>query len=130
MSMPTLKRRVEASVDTVLARMPEALAAEGFGVLTEIDVKQTMKKKLDVDFRSYRILGACNPKLAKRALDTDLDVGVLLPCNVTVYEADDGTSVISAVDPEAAIGAFGDGPLRELAREVRERLDRVLDAAS
>jgi uncharacterized protein (DUF302 family) len=127
MTMPALKRNVSGTYDEVLARVPELLATEGFGVLTEIDVKATLEKKIDVDFRPYTILGACNPPLAHRALSHDLDVGVLLPCNVLVYQDDDGGVVVSAMDPEAAIGAFGGDELKALAREVRDRLSRVLD---
>lgn len=127
MSMPVLKREVAASYDETLARVPEALKSEGFGVLTEIDVKQTLKQKIDVDFRRYKILGACNPALAHRALGSDLDVGVLLPCNVVVYEKDDGHTVVSAVDPVAAIGSFGSDELAALAVEVKTKLQRALD---
>ncbi len=113
--------------DEMLERVPEALKAEGFGVLTEIDVKETLKQKIDVDFRRYKILGACNPPLAHRALQSDLDVGVLLPCNVVLYETDDGGTVVSAVDPAAAIGEFGNDDLRDIAKDVKERLGRVLE---
>ena len=125
--MPVMKREVNRTYDEMLERVPEALKAEGFGVLTEIDVKETLKQKIDVDFRRYKILGACNPPLAHKALEADLDVGVLLPCNVVVYEADDGRTVVSAVDPAAAIGEFGNDDLRDIAEDVKERLGRVLD---
>lgn len=127
MSMPTMKRKLNHSYDEMLKRVPEELKAEGFGVLTEIDIKQTLKKKIDVDFRRYTILGACNPPLAHKALTSDLDVGILLPCNVVIYETDDGHTVVSAVDPAAAIGEFGDESLREVADEVKARLTRVLE---
>ena len=91
-----IQRTLDLGFDAVLARVPDALKAEGFGVLTEIDVKETLRKKLDVDFRRYRILGACNPAFAHRALAHSLDIGMLLPCNVVVYETDDGTTVVSA----------------------------------
>ena len=127
MTMPTMKRELTTSYDDLLVSVPEALATEGFGVLTQIDVKQTLKKKIDVDFRRYMILGACNPALAHQALGVDIDVGVFLPCNVVIYENDDGGTVISAVDPVQAIGVFGNDALREAAVEVRARLARALE---
>ena len=107
----------------------QKLAAEGFGVLCEIDVAATMKKKLDVDFRPYVILGACNPPFAHRALTAERDIGLLLPCNVIVY-ADDtpGRSVIAAMDPVVALGVTGNSDLGPLAEEVKSRLMRALHA--
>jgi len=104
-----------------------ALKAEGFGVLTEIDVQATFKKKLDADFRRYVILGACNPHLAHRALSASLDIGLLLPCNVIVYEEGAG-SVVSLVDPLSMLGVSGAEGLDSVAREARARLERVRDA--
>jgi uncharacterized protein (DUF302 family) len=127
MTMPAIKRELTTSYDDLLTTVPEALATEGFGVLTQIDVQQTLKKKIGADFRRYMILGACNPALAHQALQVDIDVGVLLPCNVVIYEKDDGGTVISAVDPVQAIGVFGDEALREAAVEVRTRLARALE---
>lgn len=124
--MDVLKRDLPLRFDQTLAMLPEALGAEGFGVLTEIDVQQTMKKKLGVDFRRYRILGACNPPLAHQALSTTLDVGVMLPCNVVVWEADDGHAVVEAIDPMQTMAA-GDARLRPIADEVRRKLVNVLD---
>jgi uncharacterized protein (DUF302 family) len=119
------------SLDYPLAveRTKEALAAEGFGVLTEIDVAATMKKKLDVDFRPYVILGACNPPLAHRALTAERDLGLLLPCNVIVY-ADDipGRSVVAVLDPVEALQLTGNEHIRPLAEDVKARLMRVLAA--
>ena len=130
MNMPSMKRSLHESFDSVLARIPEALSKEGFGVLTEIDVQATMKKKLDKDIRPYRILGACNPALAHRALGVDPEVGVLLPCNVVVYEQENGDTIVSIVDPNAAIGAFGPPALKEVASEVSAKLARVLESVA
>ena len=112
-----------------IERVKEALAAEGFGILCEIDVAATMKKKLDVDFRPYVILGACNPPLAHRALTAERDIGLLLPCNIIVY-ADDapGRSVIAAMDPIVALGVTGNTSLQPVAEEVKSRLIRALAA--
>jgi uncharacterized protein (DUF302 family) len=107
----------------------DALSAEGFGVLTEIDVAATLKKKLDVDFRPYVILGACNPPLAHLALTAERDVGLLLPCNVVVYADDDPSrSVVAVLDPVEALQLTGNDELRPIAEDVRGRLLRVLDA--
>lgn len=102
-----------------------ALKTEGFGVLTTIDVRQTMREKLGVDYHPYVILGACNPPLAHRALSTTPEVGLLLPCNVVVYETEDGC-VVSAMDPAAAMGIMPHPELEAVAKEVRARLERVL----
>jgi uncharacterized protein (DUF302 family) len=119
---------IDQPYDQALKRTRAALKAQGFGVLTEIYVKQTMKAKLDVDFRPYIILGACNPPLARRALSADLGLGLLLPCNVVVYDNGDGTSTVEAMDPEAALGLVGDNPVvAEVAREARTRLRLALD---
>ena len=121
----TLKRLTHQTYEEVLARIPELLKAEGFGVLTQIDVKETMKQKIGVDFRKYRILGACNPQLAHQVLSADLEVGAMLPCNVVVYEGDDGKAVVLAIDPTQAIAAANPA-IRPVADEVKERLGRVL----
>ena len=123
-----IQKTLDLGFDEALARVPEALKAEGFGVLTEIDVQATLRKKLDVDFRRYRILGACNPPFAHRALQHSLDVGMLLPCNVIVYETDEGKTVVSAVDPMQTLAARGDAALQPLAEEVRRKLQRVVDS--
>jgi uncharacterized protein (DUF302 family) len=123
-----IQKTLDLGFDETLARLPEALKAEGFGILTEIDVQATLKKKLDVDFRRYRILGACNPPFAHRALQHSLDVGMLLPCNVIVYETDDRKTVVSAVDPMQTLAAQGDPAIRPLAAEVQQKLRRVIDS--
>ena len=113
----------ERAVEAVRA----ALATEGFGVLTEIDVRATLKKKLDAEFRPYIILGACNPPLAHQALTAERDIGLLLPCNVVVYAGDQpGTSVVAALDPEAMLGLAGRADIRPLAADVKARMARVL----
>lgn len=118
---------VNLPYDTAVERTREALAAEGFGVLTEIDVRATMKKKLDVDFRPYIILGACNPPLAYKALSAERDIGLLLPCNVIVYASDEpNQSVVAAMDPVEALSLAGNENIRPLALEVRQRLERAL----
>jgi uncharacterized protein (DUF302 family) len=121
----TLKNTTRRSYEDVLAQLPDLLKTEGFGVLTEIDVKATMKQKLGVDFRRYKILGACNPELAHRVLSADLEVGAMLPCNVVVYEGDDGNAVVLAIDPTQAIAAANPA-VRPVADIVKERLARVL----
>jgi uncharacterized protein (DUF302 family) len=126
MSEIELKRVLRRGFEDALARLPEALKSEGFGILTEIDVAETLKKKLDVDFRRYRILGACNPALAHQALQASLDVGTMLPCNVVVYEADDGQAVVSAVDPSQTAAARQDPLVEAVAAVVRAKLQRVL----
>ena len=115
------------SVEEAEARVRDALAAEGFGVLTEIDVAATLKKKLDLDRRPYKILGACNPRLAAMALETDEHVGLLLPCNVVVYETDHGTAV-EAMEPAIMSQMIDDPAIRPIAQEARERLTRALAA--
>lgn len=122
-----LSTSVDLPYEQALDRTREALGKEGFGVLTEIDVKATLKKKIDVDFRPYVILGACNPPLAHKALSAELDIGLLLPCNVIVYAADEaGRSVVAALDPVEALSLTGNAGIRPLATEVRNRLERVL----
>lgn len=124
-----IKKTLRASVDEADARVREELKKEGFGVLTEIDVRSTLKQKLDVDFRPYRILGACNPPLAHRALTEERDIGLLLPCNVVVYAGDEeGTSVVAILDPVQQLGVAGRADMVPLAEEVRSRMERVLAA--
>ena len=116
--------RLNLSYDEAVQRATAALKEEGFGVLTTIDVKETLKQKLNVDFRRYVILGACNPSLSYRALNADLDVGLLLPCNVIVYEQDPGT-VVSIVDPLVMLSVIHNPSLEQVAKEAREKLERV-----
>lgn len=123
--MPGIQKIVSLPYDAVLARLPDALKAEGFGVLTQIDVRDTLREKLGVEFRRYKILGACNPPLAYRALQAELGVGVMLPCNVVVYE-DGERTVVVAIDPMETIAA-GSAALRPIAEEVRGKLARVLE---
>jgi uncharacterized protein (DUF302 family) len=119
---------VRLPYDEAVARTRDELSKEGFGVLTEIDVRATLKKKLDVEFRPYIILGACNPPLAHKALTAERDIGLLLPCNVIVYEGDEaGTSVVAAMDPVEALALTGNADVRPLAEDVRGRLERVLE---
>ena len=126
--VPDIGIRAVLSVpyEQAVQRVTEALKVEGFGVLTEIDVQDTLKQKIGADFRRYVILGACNPALAHRALSADLDVGLLLPCNVVVYE-EGGRSAVVAVDPVAMLGALAGDPLvADVAREARAKLGRVI----
>jgi len=122
-----LRTELPLAYDQAVEQTTAALKTEGFGVLTTIDVKDTLKKKLDADFRKYTILGACNPPLAQRALTAELEAGLLLPCNVIVYETGSKTSVVAAMAPLPMIGVVGDNPrLAEVAREADERLRRML----
>jgi len=121
-----IRKKLSIGFDAALERLPAVLKEEGFGVLTEIDVKETLAKKLGVPFRRYRILGACNPVLAHEALQKNLGVGVMLPCNVAVYEDDEGKAVVSAVDPLQTAAVQAGPDLAAFAAGVRERLVRVM----
>jgi len=123
------KKTVALSVEAADLRLRDQLKKEGFGILTEIDVKATLKEKMDVDFRPYKILGACNPPLAHQALSSETDIGLLLPCNVIVYEGDEeGTAVVGVLDPKVQLGITGRDDIDHLATEVRARMERVLAA--
>ncbi len=123
-----LTRETALSYEEADRRVREALKDEGFGVLTEIDVKDTLKKKLDVDFQKYEILGACNPPLAHQALQTEADIGLLLPCNIVVRELPDGRTMVEALDPVTQLGVAGNEALGPVAEDVRRRMQRVLDS--
>jgi len=121
-----ISRRLALPYEEAVERIKQALGEEGFGVLTEIDVKETLREKLQADFRPYVIIGACNPSLAHRALQTELEIGLLLPCNVIVYE-DGDESVVTAIDPEAAMAVVGNEAIADIAREAKDRLRRAIE---
>jgi len=117
-------RELNVGFDAAVELLPQALQAEGFGVITQIDLQQTFKAKLGADFRRYRIFGACNPAFALKAVEEDPRAGLLLPCNVVLFERDDQACMLGVIDPVQQLGAT-QGPLSELARQVAERLERV-----
>lgn len=119
-------KHLDISFSDAIDAVTEALAEEGFGVLTEIDVKLTLKKKLNVDFRPYTILGACNPGFAHKALKAEDKIGTMLPCNVIIQELDDGAVEVAAVDPIASMSAVENKALGAIAREVQEKLKNVI----
>jgi len=121
-------KTVEQSYEAALTRVTEELKKEGFGVLTEIDVKETLKKKLGVDFKKYKILGACNPNLAYQALTQETGLGLFLPCNLIVYENDEGKTVVTAINPIVALSRIDNPKLEPIAKEVSIRLQRVIAA--
>ena len=122
-----MQRTVALDFETADQRVREELGKEGFGVLTEIDVSATLKKKLDIDFQPYRILGACNPPLAHQALQAEIDIGLLLPCNVVLYPGEqEGTTVVAAIDPVVQLGVAEAEGLDGIAADVKARLERVL----
>ncbi|MDR9459530.1 MAG: DUF302 domain-containing protein [Dehalococcoidia bacterium] len=120
-------KTLNCSFDEAIPMVIEGLKKEGFGILTEIDVKETLKRKLDIEFRSYRILGACNPTFAYQALQEEDKIGTMLPCNVIVQQHTDGNVEVSAVDPIASMQAIENPKLRDVAEQVRAKLKRVID---
>jgi len=128
MSASGFKTLLSLPYETAIEKVTEALKVEGFGVLTSIDVKETLKKKLDVDFRRYAILGACNPPLAHKALSARPEIGLLLPCNVIVYEEDENSTVVNITNPMAMFNFMDDNSLESVANEAHQRLQRVAEA--
>ena len=120
-------KKLSVSFDDAVEHVRDRLKKEGFGILTDIDVKETLKKKLDVDFRKYRILGACNPPFAYKALQAEDKIGTMLPCNVIVQEIEDGTVEIAAIDPIASMQAIRNQSLGEVARQVQAKLKKVIE---
>jgi uncharacterized protein (DUF302 family) len=120
-------KTIDQSFDNAIQKVTEALKAEGFGILTEIDIKATLKKKLDVDFYNYKILGACNPPFAYKALLAEDKIGVMLPCNVIVQEKVAGQVEVSAVDPSASMLSIENKDLQAIANEIRTRLKKVIE---
>jgi uncharacterized protein (DUF302 family) len=128
MEMPySFDKKLEISFEKAVARVTEELKKEGFGILTEIDVKETLKKKLNVDFQKYTILGACNPPFAYQALQAEEKIGLMLPCNVVVRETPEGKIEVSAIDPVASMLAIKNPGLQEVAEQVRAKLKKVID---
>jgi uncharacterized protein (DUF302 family) len=123
-----LSAKLPAGFDEAVRRTAEALKREGFGIITEIDAKETLRKKLGVNFRSYRILGACDPALAYEALKAEDKVGTMLPCNVVVQETGDGKVEVAAIDPMASMAAIDNPDLKQLAQAVRDKLKKVVTA--
>ena len=123
----SMQAKMNIPYEEAVEKATAALKEEGFGVLTEIDVKATFKKKIDVDFRRYVILGACNPNLAHQALQSELEIGLLLPCNVIVYETGEGQSMVSVVNPMAMMGVADSEGLQNVAKQADEKLSRVVE---
>lgn len=121
-------KTLKGEFNSVIDKVTSALKLEGFGILTEIDVKETLKKKLDVDFKKYKILGACNPPFAYKALQAEDKIGAMLPCNVTVIEQENGDVEVAAVDPVASMQAIQNQSLASVANEVRNKLKKVVDS--
>lgn len=117
----------ELSFDEAVNKVTESMKEQGFGILTEIDAKKVLKEKLGLDRRPYKILGACNPQFAHKAIDMEPEIGTLLPCNVLIYEKDDGTVVVSAMNPEAALKLVGNPKIEDIAKQVRTRIEKALE---
>lgn len=126
--MYSFSTQLTGTLPDIEQKVTEALKDEGFGILTEIDVQATLKKKLGIEKRPYKILGACNPPLANQALDADPDIGLLLPCNLVIREEEDGSITVAFMDPEAVLTLVDIKGVTELAKEVRSRLERVREA--
>ncbi|MDZ7831888.1 MAG: DUF302 domain-containing protein [Desulfobacterales bacterium] len=122
-------KTIRADFEEAVSRITNSLKAEGFGILTEIDVKSTLKKKLDVDFQNYKILGACNPPYAYKALQAEDKIGTMLPCNVIVQEKADGTIEIAAIDPIASMQAVDNPQLQDVAGTIAQKLKQIVEAA-
>jgi uncharacterized protein (DUF302 family) len=122
-----IAKTVDYGFEEAITKVTDRLKEQGFGILTEIDVKKTLKEKIDVDFRRYTILGACNPPFAHKALQAELNVGLMLPCNVIVYETDDGKVQVSGFNPEAMLSAFNRDDLTDIATEIRTRLTTAIE---
>jgi uncharacterized protein (DUF302 family) len=118
----------ELSFEETVNKVTESLKEQGFGILTEIDAKKVLKEKLGLDRKPYKILGACNPQFAHKAIDMDPEIGTLLPCNVLIYEKDDGTVAVSAMNPEAALKLVGNPSIEDIAKQVRTRIEKALEA--
>lgn len=123
----SFSKSLNSSFENTLEKVTQDLQKEGFGILTEIDVKETLKNKLDVDFRKYKILGACNPPYAHKALQSEEQIGLMLPCNVIVYEGDQGETVVSAIDPIASMMAVENENLGKIAVEIQAKLKKVIE---
>ncbi|OIO22163.1 MAG: hypothetical protein AUJ54_03860 [Ignavibacteria bacterium CG1_02_37_35] len=119
---------VNLGYEEAIVKVTDALKAEGFGILTEIDVKETLKKKLDVDFKPYKILGACNPPFAYKALQSEEQIGLMLPCNVIVYVNDENETVVAAIDPIASMQAVNNDKLGEVAETIQGKLKKVIES--
>jgi uncharacterized protein (DUF302 family) len=126
MSTFGIRKTLSSSFEETLVQLPEALKSEGFGVLTEIDIQNTLKQKLGVEFRKYKIFGACNPPLAHEALQTEIEIGLMLPCNVVVFENDEHQTVVIAVDPTKTMAGSGEPQLMILAQKVKDKLQKVI----
>ena len=126
MSDYTIKRKVETSFETTIEKLKDELKEEGFGVLTEIDLKETFKNRLDEDFNKYKIMGACNPNFAFEGFKTEDDLGVLLPCNVVVYENDTDETIVAAIDPVKLLSLSDEEDINKLGEKIKNRFEKVI----
>ena len=127
MSDFTIKRKVETSFETTIEKLKDELKEEGFGVLTEIDLKETFKNKLNEDFNKYNIMGACNPNFAFEGFQSEEDLGVLLPCNVVVYENDSDETIVAAIDPVKLLSFSDEEEINELGQKIKNRFEKVIN---